>query len=274
MKTLNEINCLFIDSMSGSVIDHARKCAKETKGKVYYYTEWKMGGMPSFDPYYEGTNIPDIIRVEHLFDFVKSNNPYIDLFVFAGCYEGDLLEYLKSQGRLCYGSGAGQELELDRVKLLDLLKTLGLDVPESVVKTGIDDARKYLDDKTDLFIKISKLRGIGETMKWKSKLITSPWLNKIEKEAGVLGKRLQFLIQKPIGDNKTACEYGQDLYTASGPYPEKYMCGAEIKNQLYLAMMGTDKDFPESVRTINEKFSKVFAHFKYNGSFTLSSSSS
>ena len=266
MKNIKDINVLFIDSMSGSVIDHACKCAKECKG-VYYFTDWKMGGMPTFDPYFEATNVPGITRVENLYEMVMSEDPYIDLFVFAGCYDGDLLEYLKKNNRLTYGSGYGQELELDRVGLKKLLEKLGLKVTDYVVKNSVDEARKYLDDKKNLFIKISKLRGIGETQQWKSKKLTSPWLNKIEYDAGILARRIQFIIEKPIGDNKTACEYGQDLWTASGLYPETFMCGAEIKNCLYLAKMGTVKDFPPSVKEINEKFSDVFRHFNYNGSF-------
>lgn len=215
--------------------------------KVGFFLDWQSS-FPDGRELVVGTGLDGITRVKYFWDEIDQ----YDLIVFADVWNGDLQEYLRKQGHRIWGAGRGGNLELSRWQTKETLRRLGLPDNEAVQIRGIDNLRSYLKSHEDVFVKVSALRGLGETFESGNYVQSKGQIDELEAKYGAMLSLVDFIVEKKIPDAK---EVGYDGYNIDGEFPNQSFMGIEVKDRAYFgALMDYDK-LPESVRETNTKLS-------------------
>jgi len=230
--------------------------------KVNYFCEWRFIGLPDTRLLFIGQNIPGVTRIDNTDDYEDET----DLFVFTDVFYGAMQERLRKKGKLVYGSGLGEQMETQRIKMKELLTALGLPVAPYVVKKGIDKLSPYLEDKTDKWIKVEQLRGAAESWHFESFEINEPELHSLADDI-IMKVLLNQVVEDPL-DEEGMVEIGCDPYTARGKFPKKILCGLELKDCAYLSRMVDYNKAPKDITSVNDALSETFAGFNYLGGFS------
>jgi len=228
--------------------------------KVYYYTEWRVT-YPKTNDIMIGEDIPEIERINFLFDKIDE----IDLFFFPYIYNSDLQLHLESLGKRVFGSRRGDELELYRVEMKELMKKLELPVNDYKVIKGIDNLRKYLKANDNKYIKVSFTRGDFESFKSPSYKLIEPVLDDLAVELGVSKNTKEFIVEEPVN---AVSEIGYDGYCIDGKYPSKGYNGIEIKECGFITILKDYKDLPKEITEFNEKIAPTFENYGYKNFFS------
>jgi hypothetical protein len=254
MVDLRKKTCLVYES--GVFVSIAETLAKSF-GRVLYYCPW-TSGMPKSNALLIGEGIDGIERVRSPWEFFDQ----IDIWVFPDVYEGELQEWLVSQGKRVWGCRMGGELEIDRPKSKEISRKLGIDIGPYKVITGLDALRSYLKMNDDQFVKVSGQRGDMETFGAKTYEKVEPRLDELEHNLGALKKVMKFTVEQGIPD---AIETGYDGYCIDGKWPKGAMTGVEVKDEAYLMKTVRWSELPEQVRSVNEKLSPALKKYGYRG---------
>ncbi|MBF0553674.1 MAG: hypothetical protein HQK96_03870 [Nitrospirae bacterium] len=265
MDNLKNLTCLVYDN--GSNVCVAERLAKDF-GKVYYYLVWAQNGFPERNTYQIGRNIPEIERIDFFWEYVDKKkpdgSPLIDLFVFTDVFTADIATHLKNTGRTVFSAFYGEQLELYRGKLKQLISALNLDVnPYQQIK-GVDPLLEFLDDKTDQFVKLDMFRGTSETMHWINKDLSYYDFINLKSKLGPLSEEQVFLVEGRI----KGVEPGIDTVCVGGKYPKWVSAGLEEKDSSYLAKMCEYAKLPKELTGITDALSETFAGFHYAGLFS------
>ncbi len=248
------------------VFDHgfflplARKLA-ESFGRVLYHTPWEKA-YPVLNEGIIGAGFGDIKRCDDFWPLKKE----IDLFVFPDIYHAGLQEELRSQGFRVWGAGNGMRLEINRQFFLEKLAELGLAVAPHREITGLSELAKYLRDKTDQFIKVSKWRGSWETKHWRSWADDAGKLDTWAVRLGGLKDKVPFLVFDEI---PTKLEIGGDTYCVDGQWPGFMLHGIEQKDEAYFAAVTARKDMPDELTHIMDAFSPFLAESRYRCQWSM-----
>jgi hypothetical protein len=226
-------------------------------GRVLYYVPW-TSGMPKSNALMIGEGLDGIERVASPW----AHYDEIDIWIFPDVYEGDLQDWLASQGKRVWGCRGGAELEIDRPASKARSKKLGIDIGPYKVITGLDALRKHLKAHDDQWVKISGTRGDMETFGAKTYAKVEPRLDELEHNLGALKKVMTFTVEQGIND---AVETGYDGYVIDGKYPKGAMTGVEVKDEAYLMKTTTWGRLPEQVRSVNEKLAPALKAYGYRG---------
>ena len=62
------------------------------------------------------------------------------MIAFFDTNYGDLAHYLRKHGYRVFGSGKGEDIELDKIGFLDILEKLQLPIAKTYLAEGVDDA--------------------------------------------------------------------------------------------------------------------------------------
>ena len=249
------------------VIDHglflplARRLARNGFGRVLYYQPWEEG----FSKIYRaitGDGYGDIERCDDIWE-VKDQ---VDCFVFPDVGMAGLQLELEAQGKRVWGSRKAADLELDRPLFLKTLAELGLDVPTHETVIGLDKLRAILRNREDVYIKISKYRGMLETFHWRSWEQDRWMLDAWAVEFGPIGDRFPFLVFDAID---TPLEIGGDTYCVDGQWPSLMLNGIEAKDKGYFAAVTKREDMPEEILNILESFGPVLGKDRYRNEFSM-----
>jgi hypothetical protein len=216
-------------------------------GKVGYFCDWQSA-CPDGQDLILGSGLDGVDRVKYLWNEIDQ----YDLFVFPDCYNGDLQEYLRRQGKRVWGGGLRSDLELARWKTNQLLAKVGLPNNEAVQLTGMDELRAYLQEHKDVFVKISALRGLGETFHSQDYALVKGRLDDLEGRYGAMMEAVPFIVEKSIPDAK---ELGYDGYCIDGEFPNSAWIGAEEKAKAYVAKLLDYDELPDEVKEVNTKLS-------------------
>ena len=245
----------------GLFLPVARRLARNGFGRVFYYQPWEEG----FSKIYKaitGDGYNDLERCEDIWE-VKDD---VDCFVFPDVGMAGLQLELEAQGKRVWGSRKAVDLELDRPLFLKTLAELGLDVPKHVEIIGINKLRQHLAEREDVYIKISKYRGMLETCHWRSweldKWLLDAWAVKF----GPIGDRFPFLVFDAID---TPLEIGGDTYCVDGEWPALMLNGIEAKDKSYFSSVTKREDMPEEVLHILEAFGPVLGKDRYRNEFSM-----
>lgn len=229
----------------------------ESFKKVYYYTPEINAGYPVHSQHYIGQGYDEIECVQDWPDVFEE----VDLFVFPDVYDRGIQELLRRLGKKVFGCGHAGELEVDRVALKELLEELKLDVGEYKVVKGLDELKKLLKKKDDLWIK-SSLRGNMETFHHNTWETSKKEIDRLQADLGASVNQEEYIVENPIND---ATEYGVDVFVVDGQYAEVGTIGIEVKSMCYVCKFDKLSDFPEGLRVINERFSNPLKKHKYRG---------
>ena len=216
-------------------------------GKVGYFCPWESG-FPDARELIIGSGLKGITREKHFWPVL---NDY-DLFIFPDCWFGDLQEYLRSINKRVWGGGSKSSLELARWKTKELVAKVGLPETDSEQIHGLENLRVYLKQNKNVFVKISALRGLGETFASDDYGQSQGQLDDLRAKYGDLMDVVDFIVEKKIPDAK---EVGCDGFCIDGEFPDNAFVGYEIKDQAYLGKLVDYDELPDEVREVNTKLS-------------------
>lgn len=257
----------FIDH--GNYIDVAMRLAREEDGfgKVLYFCNWQSA-YPKYDAYVVGDGIekilPNFKHVTSIFDIMSE----VDIWVFPDLYYADLQEWLREHGHIVFGAGRGENMELQRDKMKELMKELDLPVNDHVTLIGLDALREHLEAHTDLWVKTNFFRGSMESFHHDEPRLTKPRLDRFEHTLGLFKSRQVFTAEKPIKDS---IDFAIDTITADGKFPLKSLMGVEQKNCSYVGVFTDFSKAPKGVLQIHEKLSKTLRGYQYRMALSLES---
>lgn len=256
MSPLSSKSALIVDD--GLNAELAPRLAREF-GEVAYWSP-SITAFPQHPQSIVGAGFEDVLRVplDKLYDAI----PAADLIVFPDLYMADLQGYLRDQGKRVWGSGSGEQLELDRIALRDYCKQQGLPAFKYELAHGMDELEEALRADEECFVKISKYRGDTEThhhLSWKQ---SEAWFADLVSHLGPLGDGTIFILDPPID----GCEFGADLLTVDGRFPRRAMYGPEIKDAGYKGQVTAN--LPPHLDRINQALAPWFKQNRYRNLFS------
>lgn len=252
---LSKLTVVCIDQ--GLFAESACKMA-ETFGKVYYWVP-AYSGFKKITKARIGYGMPGLELIDDVFQVPLDE---VDIYCFFDVYFGWLLTHLRSLGKICWGPGQGEKLELDRGWAKDEMKKLGLPVgPWKRVK-GMDALREYLRSGKDKYVKVSEFRGISETFFAPHYAFVEPKLDEMALELGPLGTITEFIVEDALPDK---IEMGIDAYNVDGAFPTELLSGVEIKDVGYAGIFKKMADFPKPLTHFNTVISPLLKSFGYRG---------
>lgn len=232
-------------------------------GKVGYHC-WNKGAFPKPNASLIGTGLDELTVIVNLWDHIDN----YDLIVFPDVYDGDLCAYLRRKGKMVWGSGKGEAIELYRWQTKQLFKELGLPVQHVERVIGIDALRDYIKGhKVPMWVKISRFRGATETFEAKDYEAALPKLDEIQYTLGAAGRIMEFVVEDEVNGG-TVVETGYDGYCIDGQYPDIGIAGFEIKDEGYVCAVKPYHELPEEVRLINSKISPWMKERQYRNFFS------
>lgn len=256
MKPTNKVVCCVVDN-GGNYLPQAHRLAQEYS-KVYYTNPSWVDAYPKMNKPFIGYGLKDIEVVETPWEIYDE----IDLWVFPDTYNGPFIEWLKAQGEIVWGSGVGEELELERDLLKEHTQELGLPVSKWENIVGLTNLRVYLQKHEDVYVKISKWRGTVETFHSQNYKLIKPELDEMEHCLGPFANIIEFVVEQPVPD---AVEIGFDGWTIDGAYPEYVLAGVEIKDKAYVGKFSDYSDLSTLITGWNDKYSSTFKNYQYRG---------
>lgn len=204
-----------------------------------------------------GDGYPEIETVRS-FDKIEDQ---VDIFIYPDVQFGEEQERLRRKGKLVFGGGTSDELELNRQLFRKTLKKIGLNVVPAEIVVGMTNLRLYLMEHEDVFVKIDRWRGTMETWHSESYELSRAYLDDLASALGPLQDKVPFIVEEPID----GVEIGYDGYSILGQFPKKGMIAYEVKDA---GMIGTIKpydSFPDSVKEVNSAFAPLLKKRNHRG---------
>jgi hypothetical protein len=254
---LNLKNKILFFADYGHYIDVAIELSKYFK-EVLYYIEYR-DGFPRASKKIIGKGVDNITRVYNIDDYENE----ADIFFFSDLFFGSRVDRLRAEGKLVYGAGKGDQLEINRSGFKLLMKELNMPVNEYSVVKGISKLREYLQEHDNVYVKLnSDIRGELESSHSENYKLFEPVLNSLQHTLGLDAEDVEFLVEQPI---MPAIEYGYDGFTIDGRYPNKTLFGIEVKDSGYCGVISDYDKLPQSVKEYNEKLSSTLQTYGYRG---------
>lgn len=217
--------------------------------RMLYYREARQS-FPTPNDEAIGNGYKDIERVESLLSVIKD----VDLFIFPDLYWQEEQECLRSLGKLVFGSGVGEDVELWRCDFYEDLKAMGLPVVPFQMVTGMKELRKTLEKLENKWIKVSYVRGLKETWRWIHQRISKPELDELEASLGALSEDQEFMIQDDLESKR---EIGSDQIIVNGKFPKTVQWAIEGKDKTCLATMKPYAALPIKMRQTYEAMDEM-----------------
>jgi len=222
---------------------------------VKYWTDF-WDKFPAFCDYVYGLGMEGIEKVEGMGEYLDT----VDLIATFDIGYGDLINYFRKHGKVCFGAGLGEKMETDRWWLKKELKKAGLDVMKSVKVNGINGLREYLKSNDDRVVKLNIFRGDFETIRIPSYFTAEPFLDVVETKFGAWKDIYEFIVEEPVDD---AVEVGVDgIFSPSNGFLLPCMWGIEMSGA-YIGVW--DSELPKWFRKTNKALSKLMREFDYRG---------
>ncbi len=258
MSDVSDKTVMVVDN--GLFCEMAVRLARDF-GKVYYFCPW-VDAFPRMNKAMIGHGLEGIEVVDDIF------GPHFDdisVFAFPDVYFGELQVWLESEGRLVWGARMGEEMELERDSMKELMKDIGLPVgPWSKVK-GMDALREYLKANPKQYVKVNKWRGLMETFYAKDYKSVEPKLDEVEYNLGEFKKIIDFIVEKDLTDK---VEIGVDGYTVDGKFPSKLLAGIEVKDRGYIGVFKDYSDLPKEMTDFDKAISPTLKNYGYRGFYS------
>lgn len=225
--------------------------------KVYYNNPSWKSSFVRWQEYLIGEGVDEIERID---DFWPVFNE-IDIWIFPDLFQGEFQIWLQEQGKRVVGARDAEELEIYRGSFKQALKKLKLESGDFAEVQGIEELRKYLKGKSDLWIKASLVRQNMETWHYLDDKLSAGRLRELEYSLGAFGSECDFLVESPVD----GVEAGFDGILCAGESLPTCMTGIEIKDAGYLGKAVPYKKLPIQLLDVNEAFAKVFKKSNYSG---------
>jgi len=260
MKALKDIKVLCCDN--GLFVEHAMRLARDCK-KVYYCTPGGLqSAFPKMNDMLIGKGIPEIEVVESVFG---PHFDSVDLFFFPDVNYGALQVQLVKMGKTVWGSRLGEEMELSREGMKELMRYYKLPVGRYELVKGLAALRVYLKENKNRWVKVDVYRGTFETFFAKNYKSVEPLLDEIEHNLGAFKYVIEFIVEDDLPDK---VELGTDRYTIDGKLTKKGLAGIEVKDRAYVMIFTEFDKIPEPVTRFERVLAPVFEEYGYRGFFS------
>ena len=238
----------------------ARKMG-EKFGEVLYYVPW-ADAFPKSEKSLIGDGLQDdnVTRIQSFWDYVD----HVDGIYFFDTYCCDIVEFLKDKGYPVFGAGYGEKLETNRPYGRAIQQQVGLPTQDTVSIIGLDNLQKYLENKTDKYIKLNGFRGDLETFYYKDKDSNKLHFNVMRNIMGAKANDVEFVVENTI----QGIEAGYDGLVCDGQYPDKGLFAYELKGRGYVAKLEPNAEIPQPVKNVNDKFAGWFKDYKIRSLFS------
>jgi hypothetical protein len=251
---LKEKTVCVIDT-SGNYIKIAIELAKHFK-EVLYFVEWREA-FPTYQKRVIGLGVPNITRVYEFSSYKK----IVDFWYITDLFYGAMASELRDEGKVVFGAGRGEIMEIDRKGFKDLMQSLDMPINPHEEIIGVPALREYLKENPNVYVKLnSEMRGHLETSHCENYDLFKPVLDSLEHALGWDSDTAVFLVEKPIDP---AIEYGYDGSFNGLNYPNKTMFGLEIKDAAFGAMVVDYNKLPKPLRDFNEKLKPILQAYDY-----------
>lgn len=265
MKPLEEAHVAIIDS--GAFVALAERLSRSF-GKVSYHSPHQQEFL-AIERCVIGDGCDGFQRVDEYMDPDFYNS--VDVWLFPDIEFGGLQRFLRSQGKLVWGSMGASDLELFRTRFIKTLHEVGLPVIESHRIEGLTALDTFLKSaEGEWWIKLNRYRENFETTKHSSYLQSQRLLEHLALVFGPMKERIIFVVQRAIKDEEDSpvLEVGYDGWMVTSPdgepqFPPCSFQGEEAKNELYLGSLLDWEELPDEVRLVNEKMGPVLATYGY-----------
>ena len=221
----------------GLFVDLAIRIAREL-GDCLYHSPWQSSSPHPVDQLI-GSGLEEfgVERVDFPLELIgTADEP--ETWIFPDLYFTDLQGLLRSLGKNVWGSGWGELLELDRLKLHTVLKNAGHPTLPITNVVGTMNLERYLRDGDEAWIKIAQYyRGLMETYHHRGWPQSETWFNKRREMLGPAARNFQFMLQEPIDGNSV--EPGIDMLILDGDPVWPALLGYERKNTAILSKVIT-----------------------------------
>ncbi len=259
MKPIQEAHVCVIDA--GTFVPLADVLSKSF-GKTSYYSPFeeeflKLGRCVI------GDGCEGFERVDEYMDPDFFNT--VDLWVFPDIGYGGFQRYLRSLGKLVWGSMGASDLELFRTRFLTVIHQQGLPVVKSVRCVGLTELSEHLKHVENKWVKLNRYRGDMETWHHIDYTHSQRMLEHLAFVFGPMKDHVVFVVQDPIegDDDSPVLEVGYDGWTVDGEFPAYSYQGYELKNQLYLGSLLASDELPDEVAFVNSKMAPVLREYGY-----------
>ena len=257
-KSLLTKNVIVVDN--GAYIGFAQRLSREF-GKVYYHNPSGKSSYPAEHDAAVGEGMKGITVSYDFWDDLKDS----DAVFFLDLYHDDWQQHLVEIGIPVWGAREGEEIETERIEAKKLMKRLGLPVNKYDIVKGLDNLREYLKKNDDVFVKVSRWRGDGETFHSENYQAIEGKLNHLQVFYGAMADNKEFCIEKPID---AVCEAGLDLYCIDGQFPEIVPFGYEIKDAGYACTVKPMKDISPLLTDLPMKMADTLRELQYRSDFS------
>lgn len=232
---------LIIDG--GQFFSLAQRLAGEFK--QVYFGRYADPCYPVPGPHAIGYGFDGVQEVDDFWDVIDN----VDAVVIPDVGLPGFHAWLTKHGYSAWSSGRGQSLEQGRRILKEVQKELGLNVPEHTIITGLGKLREFLEGGTitkPCWIKWSRYRGLGETIKFESMWQIEPWLRDMAMKLGPLADGFTFVVEEPI---EAEIETGIDTFFV-GRWPSAVIHAVEAKDKGAISVVSRWNEVPEQLEEI------------------------
>ena len=227
-------------------------------GKVWY-CPYHTDSYPSQLHGAIGTGIEGLDVVQYPFDIPSSK---IDLWCFPDVGFGSMQRHLVETGATVFGTRMGEELEIERGAVKELMKRLVLPVNKWQRIKGIANLRAFLKQNDRKHVKTERWRGDCESFFSENYKTSETKVDELEHKLGAFKYIAEFIVEDDIPD---AVEAGTDCITVDGEFPSETFCGVEIKDAAFAGSMMPWKKIPEPVTRVNTALAPVLKRYQYRG---------
>lgn len=259
MKSLSDITALVVDN--GLFVEIAVTLARTYK-KVYYVVPGWISGFPKMNDHLIGTGLENVEVVDSIWG---DHFDDIDLFVFPDLYFGAEQVQLVKMGKKVWGARHGDEMEMYREDMKELLKEKGLPVAPYEVIKGVSDLRKYLKSHENVWVKTNIHRGTFETFKSVNYKSVEPRVDEVEYSLGAFKHIIEFIVEEDLPER---IEIGTDGYTIDGKRPSIGLTGYEIKDLAYAGIFKRYEELPEPLTRFDRAMEPVFREYQFRGFYS------
>lgn len=254
--TFKDKKCLCWDV--GLFTEHCVRLARDF-GTVWHFSPYQTD-FPLFRDAIIGEGMEGLTKTLDFFE----HKDEADLVFVPDVHQGGLIEDLRKQGKVVFGGGRGEELELYREVAHQIQKEIGLPIQPYIVLEGVDAVEEYIkkNPKKKLFVKIDIFRNNLESLKsinYKSSKIV---LDNVRATLGPFADSFPFVIEDEIeGD----VEVGFDLFFNGKEFLKPYLYGYEY-HSVYEGVW--TETLPAPLKLVADKITPVLQKYNYRGAIS------
>jgi phosphoribosylamine-glycine ligase len=256
MPDFKNMKCLCWDT--GLFTEHCVRLAKDF-GTTWHFSSWQTL-FPNFKDFAVGLGMEGLKKALDFEDYEDD----ADLIFFPDVHKGGKIEKLRKQGKIVFGGGRGEVLELRREIAHKIQKQIGLPTQNYIVLSGVDAVENYIKQNPNkkIYVKVDIFRENLESLKsinYKSSKIV---LDNVRAMLGPFADSFQFIIEDEIDG---VVEPGFDLFFNGKEFLKPYLWGYEY-HSIYGGVY-TDT-LPMPLRQVAEAIKPILQKFNYRGAIS------